>query len=228
MPDILREHPVIAARQHGDRTSAEAAQLGHPIGVLQNIDGIELDRTDREKLFEFQAARSARLPENLQRDIRTHAMFSVMPQALSRPARGVNCDIEPAAPIEVCPIARAEQDGGGIELHQRGSGDASGPSRAQGNRRPARRSSHSARYGVCPWPQYPIGRRPLPARPAAGGRSPTAARSPARPPGHAARRCTAPGAPRGTVRRSLRLSREVHTVETDRDFEHLLAVPHIG
>ena len=74
MPDILREHPVIAARQYGDGASAESAQFSHSIGVFQDIDGIELDRTDREKLFEFQAARSARLPENLKRDIRLHGI----------------------------------------------------------------------------------------------------------------------------------------------------------
>ncbi|HVY15319.1 MAG TPA: hypothetical protein VHB27_08830 [Rhodopila sp.] len=77
MADVLREHPIIAARQHRNGTSPQALQFGDAVGIGQDIDGIELDRTDREKLFEFQAACSARLPEHLQRDIRLHDAFSI-------------------------------------------------------------------------------------------------------------------------------------------------------
>jgi hypothetical protein len=65
MANVLREHPIVATRQNGDRARAEAAQFGEAIGIGKNIDGFELDRTDRKKLFEFQAAGSARLPEDV-------------------------------------------------------------------------------------------------------------------------------------------------------------------
>ena len=73
--DVLREHVVVAARQHGDRAGSQPPQLIEPGGVFQHVDGLELDRTDREKLFEFQAAGSSRLPEHLQRD-RVHGWLS--------------------------------------------------------------------------------------------------------------------------------------------------------
>ncbi len=66
MADVLREHVVVTARQHGDRARAQPSQLIKPGGVFQHVDGLELDPTDREKLFEFQAAGSSRLPEDLQ------------------------------------------------------------------------------------------------------------------------------------------------------------------
>ena len=72
MADVLREHEVVAARQHGDRPGTQPPQLVEPGRVFQHIDGFELDRTDREKLLEFQAAGSSRLPEHLERDCRFH------------------------------------------------------------------------------------------------------------------------------------------------------------
>ena len=78
MADILREHILVAARKHRDRTSSQPPQLIEPGGVFQHIDGLELDRTDREKLFEFQAARSSRLPEHLQRN-RFHDRLMQLP-----------------------------------------------------------------------------------------------------------------------------------------------------
>ena len=68
VPDVLGEHVVIPTREHRNRACAQPPQLIQPGGIFQYIDGFELDRTDREKLFEFQAARSPRLPENLQCD----------------------------------------------------------------------------------------------------------------------------------------------------------------
>jgi hypothetical protein len=65
--DILREDELVAARQDRDRTGADPRQLGSPGRVFKNIDRLELDPTDREKLLESQAAGSARLPERLQR-----------------------------------------------------------------------------------------------------------------------------------------------------------------
>ncbi|HLY88739.1 MAG TPA: hypothetical protein VKQ27_07120, partial [Acetobacteraceae bacterium] len=75
MADILREHVLVAARKHRDRPGSQPPQLIEPGGVFQHIDGLELDRTDREKLFEFQATRSSRLPEHLQRG-RVHNQLS--------------------------------------------------------------------------------------------------------------------------------------------------------
>ncbi|HET6305656.1 MAG TPA: hypothetical protein VFG12_00620 [Rhodopila sp.] len=66
MAEVLREDPVVAAGQDGDGTGAEALQFGEAGLVGQDVDGFELDRTDREKLFEFQAACSAGLPEDVQ------------------------------------------------------------------------------------------------------------------------------------------------------------------
>ena len=64
--DILREDELVAARQYRDRACAEARQLGPPFRVFEDIDRLELDPTDREKLLESQAAGSTRLPERLQ------------------------------------------------------------------------------------------------------------------------------------------------------------------
>jgi hypothetical protein len=52
---------------------------------------LELDRTDREKLLEFQAAGSSRLPEHLQWDSARHLSLSasVAPNIV-RDRRGVN------------------------------------------------------------------------------------------------------------------------------------------
>ena len=71
LAEVLRERELVAARQHGDRTGTKPPQISQPGLVFQHIDGLELDRTDREKLFEFQAAGSSRLPEHLQR-LRVH------------------------------------------------------------------------------------------------------------------------------------------------------------
>ena len=65
--DILREDELVAARQDRDRTGAETRQFGPPFRVFEDIDRLELDPTDREKLLESQAAGSTRLPERLQR-----------------------------------------------------------------------------------------------------------------------------------------------------------------
>src|SRR5439155_13729863 len=64
--DVLREHEFVAARQNRDRTGADARQFCPPGRVFKNIDRLELDPTDREKLLESQTAGSARLPERLQ------------------------------------------------------------------------------------------------------------------------------------------------------------------
>jgi hypothetical protein len=67
---VLGENPVVAAREDGYRAGAQASQFRQTGGVFKNVDRIELDPTDREKLFEFQATRSTRLPESLQaRDV---------------------------------------------------------------------------------------------------------------------------------------------------------------
>jgi hypothetical protein len=65
--DVLGEDKVVTARQNRNRTGAEALQLGPTGGISEDIDRFELDPTDREKLFESQAAGSARLPERLKR-----------------------------------------------------------------------------------------------------------------------------------------------------------------
>ena len=53
MGDVLRVHEVIAARQHGYRPRAQAPEVVQAGGVFKHVDGLEPDRTDREKLFEF-------------------------------------------------------------------------------------------------------------------------------------------------------------------------------
>ena len=73
--DVLRKDELVAARQHRNRTRAEALQLGPAGGVFEDIDRLELDPTDREKLLESQAAGSARLPERLQWCSLGHARF---------------------------------------------------------------------------------------------------------------------------------------------------------
>ena len=67
MAEVLREHPVVAARQDRHRAGANAPQFRQTGGIFKNVDRIELDPTDREKLFEFQTTRSTRLPERFQR-----------------------------------------------------------------------------------------------------------------------------------------------------------------
>src|SRR5207253_1970928 len=64
--DVLGKHEFVAARQYRQRAGAQTLQLGAAGRVLQHVDRFELDRTDREKLFESQAAGSTRLPERLQ------------------------------------------------------------------------------------------------------------------------------------------------------------------
>jgi hypothetical protein len=65
--DVLGEDELVAARQNGNRACAQALQLGPAGRISEDIDRFELDPTDREKLFESQAAGSTRLPERLQR-----------------------------------------------------------------------------------------------------------------------------------------------------------------
>jgi hypothetical protein len=64
--DVLREDVVVAPGQDRDGACAQATQLGEAGGVFQDVYRFELDLTDRQKLFEFQTARSSRLPEYLQ------------------------------------------------------------------------------------------------------------------------------------------------------------------
>jgi hypothetical protein len=52
-------------------------QFGPAGRVSEDIDRLELDPTDREKLFQSQAAGSARLPERLQRRGFGHVAFLV-------------------------------------------------------------------------------------------------------------------------------------------------------
>jgi hypothetical protein len=66
MTEILGEDPRVPARQDGHRTRTDAAKLREARGIFKNVDRLELNPTDREKLFEFQATRSARLPERFQ------------------------------------------------------------------------------------------------------------------------------------------------------------------
>jgi hypothetical protein len=104
MADVLSKHPLIAARQYRDRTGTETTQLGDAVGVSQNVDGFELDRTDRKKLFEFQAARSTRLPKDVQCRVALHRI-ALPRNPLRRRVRCVNRDVEPAAGIEPCRVA---------------------------------------------------------------------------------------------------------------------------
>jgi hypothetical protein len=67
MPEVLSEDPFIATGQDRHRTRTNASQLCQAGGIFKNVDRLELDRTDREKLFEFQTTRSTRLPERFQR-----------------------------------------------------------------------------------------------------------------------------------------------------------------
>ena len=97
--DVLREHVVVATRKHGHRPRAKAAELGETGGVFKHVDRFEPDRTDREKLLEFQATRSTRLPEHLQRDEIVHGTLHTLPDRL-RPA-----------PSPVKATARAAADG---------------------------------------------------------------------------------------------------------------------
>jgi hypothetical protein len=96
--DILREDEIVAARQDRYRARAEALQLGAAGRIGEDVDRFELDPTDREKLFQSQAAGSARLPERLQgRGLRhlssracCRAMFAPAPAAVNRRIRGGN------------------------------------------------------------------------------------------------------------------------------------------
>jgi len=65
--DVLREDELIAARQDRDRSRAKTLELGPTGRISEDIDRFELDPTDREKLFQSQAAGSPGLPERLQR-----------------------------------------------------------------------------------------------------------------------------------------------------------------
>src|SRR3981081_2535000 len=89
MADVLRKRPIIPARQYRDGAGTEATKLVEAVRIGQDIDGLELDRTDREKLFEFQTACSARLPEDAQCRIALHCLFSTI-SALRRCVPPVN------------------------------------------------------------------------------------------------------------------------------------------
>lgn len=61
----LAEDEAVAACDHRDGADAQAPQLLDPVRSLRDVDRFEPDRTDREKLLEFQTAGSSRLPEHL-------------------------------------------------------------------------------------------------------------------------------------------------------------------
>src|SRR5204863_7394326 len=84
--DVLREHEFVAARQNRDRTGADARQFCPPGRVFKNIDRLELDPTDREKLLESQTAGSARLPERLQWCGLGHRSLLVISRSHLRPS----------------------------------------------------------------------------------------------------------------------------------------------
>lgn len=65
MPEVLREDPLVATRQHRDRPCTDTPQFRQTGSIFKHVDRIELNPTDREKLFEFQTTRSTRLPERL-------------------------------------------------------------------------------------------------------------------------------------------------------------------
>jgi hypothetical protein len=79
MPKVLREDPLIAARQYRHRACANPAKFSQPGGIFKNVDRLELNPTDREKLFEFQTTRSTRLPERFQLHDVDHDGLLILP-----------------------------------------------------------------------------------------------------------------------------------------------------
>jgi hypothetical protein len=78
MAKILREDPLVPTRQDWHRARPKASQFGQSGGTFKNVDRLELDPTDREKLFEFQTTRSTRLPERLQHRGIGHANLLIL------------------------------------------------------------------------------------------------------------------------------------------------------
>ena len=78
MAEILREDPFVATRQDGNRARANAPKFGEAGGIFKDVDRIELNPTDREKLFEFQTTRSTRLPERFQSNGIGHGALPVL------------------------------------------------------------------------------------------------------------------------------------------------------
>jgi hypothetical protein len=89
--DVLREDELVAPRQDRDRARADTRQLSPSGWVFENVDRLELDPTDREKLLESQTAGSTRLPERLQRRARGHLLLLIIRgSTYAGPRRGVN------------------------------------------------------------------------------------------------------------------------------------------
>jgi hypothetical protein len=99
---VLREDEFVAAGQDRDRSRAKATQLRQSVRVFKHVDGLEPGRTDREKLLEFQAARSSRLPEHLQRNAGLHGRFPFhwLNQYVIAPPRSIRSRVAPAASPE--------------------------------------------------------------------------------------------------------------------------------
>lgn len=60
--DGLREHEPLAAGHDGHGSRAEPVQRGQAVGVVQYVDRLEPDPTDREELLDPKTARSGGLP----------------------------------------------------------------------------------------------------------------------------------------------------------------------
>jgi hypothetical protein len=89
--DVLREDELVAPRQDRDRARADPRQLSPSGWVFENVDRLELDPTDREKLLESQTAGSTRLPERLQRRACGHLLLLIIRRSTyAGPRRGVN------------------------------------------------------------------------------------------------------------------------------------------
>ncbi len=63
--DNLREDELVAARDHGHGACAQALEFLQAGLIGENVNGVELDPTDRKVLFDPETARSMRLPEDL-------------------------------------------------------------------------------------------------------------------------------------------------------------------
>src|SRR5690348_9885589 len=72
--DHLGKDKTVAARNDRHRARAEAPQLVEAAFVRHYVDRLELDPTDREVLLYPKAARSMRLPEDLNRFAHGHAL----------------------------------------------------------------------------------------------------------------------------------------------------------
>ncbi len=64
--DHLAEHELRAARDHGHGPRTQRTQLGQAVRVALNVDRLVFNSVRRKKLFRAKAARSPRLPKNLE------------------------------------------------------------------------------------------------------------------------------------------------------------------